>query len=325
VEEVVPHAQKNVPQKKKEVQVVRRKQPVKNLGKSCVKCKKGFVPKRPFFKFCDDCHIPAKKEVPIESHAKKKKRNKWKDYDYLNDATEKFEQLPRKELRFLQDLDNVPLRGKAWADEDWDEVDMTRDIEWNSAKPSKVSNNKDIERHAKIPVNSICNNVVKVGTREETVGYAYMVSHNAFVCPSHYKNVEVCVKGKQKYDCKLVSTLKDPNGVEGVSVYMIDGNVAVSKIALNVPSAEFSGLIIAPGFSQVSSVEYKPDTALLAYTAESTFGDCGQPVVDAVRNCIVGFHIGVNKTARVSKLALALALTPSLLRQLTDKVQGLGF
>jgi hypothetical protein len=47
--------------------------------------------------------------------------------------------------------------------------------------------------------------------------------------------------------------------------------------------------------------------------------------VDAVRNCIVGFHIGVNKTARVSKLALALALTPALLRQLTDKVQGLGF
>jgi hypothetical protein len=302
------------------------------VQKTCVKCQKKFSPVSKAHTKCKSCFQNRFQQPEIEEHGRRRKKKRhYNDYDNLNNLDVYVDRSRKNEIRTFQEEEEPFVRPRSkgahqWEDYgDWeDDVDMSNKIEWNSKKLSKVCSNKAIEYHAKIPVHSISTNVVKVGTEEETVGYAYLVSPSLFVCPSHYKYVEFVWRAKQKFPCRLVEEFKDPTGVEGVSLYEFKGTLPTNKIAMATPPSEFAGIIIAPGFSQISSCQHI-DNSLIAYIAESTFGDCGQPVIDTEKGTVVGFHIGVNKSARVSHFAYAVALSPTLLRNLSNKVKELGF
>jgi hypothetical protein len=298
------------------------------VTKNCATCGEKFEPRSKSHTKCKSCFQKPK----IEQHGRRRKKKRhYNDYDNLNNLDVYVDRARKNEIRTFQEEDEPFVRPRSkgahqWEDySDWEnDVDMSNKIEWNSKKTSKVCDNKDIEYHAKIPVHSISANVVKVGTEMETVGYAYLVSPSLFVCPSHYKYVEFVWRARQKFPCQLVQEFKDPSGAEGILLYEFKGTLPVNKIAMATPPSEFAGIIIAPGFSQISSCQHI-DNSLIAYIAESTFGDCGQPVIDTEKGTVVGFHIGVNKSARVSHFAYAVALSPILLRNLNNKVKELGF
>jgi hypothetical protein len=199
---------------------------------------------------------------------------------------------------------------------------------------TKICDNRDIVRHAKIPIPTIGRNVVKVGDEVNSYGYGYVLNKRMVLVPSHYVVVshihikESASAKVKKIPCELVSELQVPGHLEGVKLLAIaqdQANLPFNGVKLNIPVSEFPGLIISPAFSQVSSVKYSPDNGLLIYTADSTEGDCGQAVVDTETNQVVGFHIGVNRLNKQARVAYALALTPKLLNLINKKVEELGF
>jgi len=194
--------------------------------------------------------------------------------------------------------------------------------------PSKLVKTGDIVRHCKIPVPAIGKNVVKVGTDKETVGYGYVVCESAFVTPSHYKGItHVHVRTNNKlvpHPCTKVKDLLVEDALEGLTLYTVTVKFSFSKIALAPTPAEFPGIILNSSYSQVSACVLQPK-GIMSYIADSTFGDCGQPIVNTDKNEIVGFHIGVDKTNRVARVAYGVALSPSLLRDLDTEIKKLGF
>jgi hypothetical protein len=190
--------------------------------------------------------------------------------------------------------------------------------------------NKDIVRHAKLPVPTIGRNVVKVGDANNDYGYGYVINKRMILVPSHYivvshVHLKFSNAKARVIPCELVSELQVTNNLEGVKLLMVAEDLPCNNLKLNIPVSEFPGVIISPSFSQVSSVKFLPDTGLLVYVADSQAGDCGQPVVDAESGNVVGFHIGVNKNNKQARVAYALALTPKLLNLINKKVQELGF
>jgi hypothetical protein len=115
------------------------------------------------------------------------------------------------------------------------------------------------------------------------------------------------------------------DSIEGVKLFKVEKILPFSNIRLSIPQSEFPGIIIAPSFSQVSSIKFLQEQGLLSYIADSQLGDCGQPVVDTEANAVVGLHIGVNTNMKVARVAYAVAFTPKMLSAIQQKVKELGF
>jgi hypothetical protein len=195
---------------------------------------------------------------------------------------------------------------------------------------SHLADNTTIVRHSKIPIPTIGRNVVKVGDSEFSYGYGYALNARIVLVPSHYTvishiHLKLSNASAKKIPCEFVAELHVPGHLEGVKLLLTSSDVPFNGTKLNIPESEFPGIIIAPSFSQISSVKYLPEVGLLSYIADSVEGDCGQPVLDTETGNIVGFHIGVNKLNKQARVAYALALSPRLLGLIGDKVKDLGF
>jgi hypothetical protein len=180
----------------------------------------------------------------------------------------------------------------------------------------------EVEKHSKIPLRSVGNNVVKMGTSTDTIGYGYVIGVNYIIAPGHYKDV-THVYAPKALPVTLVKKIVAKH--DNIHIYRCDTKLTVRDFPLALPKSEFPALITAPAFTQVSSAVYNPTEGLLTYTIDSVAGDCGQPVIDAETGCIVGIHIGVNKLQKVARVAYATAFTETVLREIKDFTASSGF
>jgi hypothetical protein len=327
------------------------------LSRTCSKCKINQCTKNAkgkFYRQCTVCHQEKKKtsapeekfvltpkdqkknekKKNIENHAKKSRRNKKKvnfNYDLL-DENEAYHVIEQQENK-LRALNRYPT-DDAWEDLD-DEPNFLKDIRFDSKAleklGTKICETAQIEKHSKIPVPSISRNIVKLGDHEFDYAYGYVIAPNIVMAPSHFVNIthvhrkESNSIGVVKIPCEQVFEYTESGFIEGVKLFKVDKALPHNNIRLSIPQSEFPGVIIAPSFSQVSSIKYLIDKGLLSYIADSQLGDCGQPVIDAEANSIVGLHIGVSTTMKVARVAYAVAFTPKLLSAVQQKVKELGF